>query len=72
MPVIPINPGSAQGAGAQLPSESNLLMALADMHAQGRVPQSDNGDRTSASHNVARIKGLPSGSPSGLTGVRKR
>lgn len=37
--IIPITPGmSAPGAPqAQMPSETNLLMALAEMHKQGRV-----------------------------------
>ena len=36
--IIPITPGmSAPGAPqAQMPSETNLLMALAEMHKQGR------------------------------------
>lgn len=37
MPSVPITPGSAPGMA--MPSETNMLMALADMHKQGRFEQ---------------------------------
>lgn len=43
--IVPITPGmaSAPGAPAQaMPSQSNLLMALTEMHKQGRFDDDDN------------------------------
>ena len=41
MPTIPVAPDAPGSVAPQaMPSEANLLMALADMHKQGRVPTS--------------------------------
>lgn len=36
MMVVPSTPGQGQGQGQPLPSQTDLLMALAEMHKQGR------------------------------------
>lgn len=51
--IVPISSGSSPGSFAQtsgLPSETNLLMALATMHAQGRIPGTFSGESASRSH----------------------
>ena len=41
--VVPITPGSKQGMAMpqQQPSQTDLLMALAEMHKQGRFTKSE-------------------------------
>ncbi len=44
MPVVPIHRGKQKGAAPQaMPNEASLLMALAEMHKLGRIPQSPTG-----------------------------
>lgn len=53
--IVPITKGASPFAdtGQQMPSEANLLMALTEMHKQGRFNQDD--DDTKSTSNIVRL-----------------
>lgn len=64
MPIVPGTPGlpSATGEGTSpvldKPSDSNLLMAAADMHTQGKLqPQAPKLPRTATPRSVSKRRG---------------
>ena len=66
MPVVPMSPtGTTDPVGVPTgaPSQTNMLMALAQMKNLGRIPSADDNDR--ATHNVARLPKQPPRGPKG-------